>query len=97
VQRCVPNEAPLIVAGDFNDWGERLHIPVADIGLHTESLRRVPTFPARAPLLYLDRIYGRGLKVSQLHAPRGQRWWRMSDHLPLISLLEAESQSKERP
>lgn len=90
VQTHVPAEARLIVAGDFNDWAERLHLPVRDIGLATSPQRRVPTFPSRAPALYLDRIYARGLAVSHLETPRGARWWRMSDHLPLIGTLEAE-------
>lgn len=29
----VPPEVPLLVAGDFNDWAERLDLPMRDIGL----------------------------------------------------------------
>ena len=33
LEREVPPDALLIVAGDFNDWGEKLDAPMAEIGL----------------------------------------------------------------
>ncbi|HXS30407.1 MAG TPA: endonuclease/exonuclease/phosphatase family protein, partial [Steroidobacteraceae bacterium] len=33
IAATVPAAAPLIVAGDFNDWGERLDAPMREIGL----------------------------------------------------------------
>jgi endonuclease/exonuclease/phosphatase family metal-dependent hydrolase len=33
LEREVPRDALLIVAGDFNDWGEKLDAPMAEIGL----------------------------------------------------------------
>ncbi len=86
--RAVPESAPLVVAGDFNDWGERLHEPMAALGLHTAPRARVPTYPARWPLLPLDRVYVRGLTVRALWAPHGGQWPRWSDHLPLVAELE---------
>ncbi|WP_334135258.1 endonuclease/exonuclease/phosphatase family protein [Tepidimonas sp.] len=85
MERAVPPEAALVVAGDFNDWGERLHAPMAELGLHTAVPARVSTFPARWPLLPLDRIYVRGLVVRALWAPHGGQWPRWSDHLPLVA------------
>lgn len=79
------HHAPLVVAGDFNDWGERLHRPMAEIGLQTFDAVRLPTFPSRLPLLHLDRIYVRGLKPVSAHVPHGAVWSRLSDHLPLIA------------
>lgn len=81
----VPLDVPLVVAGDFNDWGQRLHPVMADLGLHTFEHIRHPTFPARLPLLHLDRIYARGLSVRSVQVPHGEAWSRLSDHLPLIS------------
>jgi endonuclease/exonuclease/phosphatase family metal-dependent hydrolase len=75
----------LVVAGDFNDWGERLHHPLKSMGLQTFDAVRLPTFPSRAPLLHMDRIYVRGLRAVSAHVPHGRAWWRMSDHLPLIA------------
>jgi endonuclease/exonuclease/phosphatase family metal-dependent hydrolase len=91
LQREIPPQQALVVAGDFNDWGERLHQPMAELGLQTFDSVRLPTFPSRLPLLHLDRIYVRGLKPVSAHVPHGQVWWRMSDHLPLIAEFGFES------
>jgi endonuclease/exonuclease/phosphatase family metal-dependent hydrolase len=89
----VPPAARLVVAGDFNDWGERLDGPMAELGL-TRAVdpraRRVDcvTFPSLAPVFALDRFYLRGLACSQTLVPRGASWARMSDHLPLVAELQ---------
>lgn len=85
IAREVPPEAPLVVAGDFNDWGAQLLRPMANLGLRTFEDRRLPTYPSRLPLLHLDRIYVRGLTPLSAHVPHGRAWVRMSDHLPLIA------------
>jgi endonuclease/exonuclease/phosphatase family metal-dependent hydrolase len=84
----VPEHAPLLVAGDFNDWGERLDAPMAALGLsracRPDDPRRPPlTFPSLAPVFALDRVYLRGLVCRSMTVPRGPAWARMSDHLPL--------------
>lgn len=83
--REVPAQHRLVVAGDFNDWGERLHKPLADLDLRTFDGMRLPTFPSRLPLLHMDRIYVRGLTPLSAQVPHGRIWSRMSDHLPLIA------------
>jgi endonuclease/exonuclease/phosphatase family metal-dependent hydrolase len=89
----VPLHEPLMVAGDFNDWGEKLDEPMLEIGLrravgsggrHAQRL----TFPALVPVFALDRIYTRGLRCLSTMVPRGTAWRRMSDHLPLVAELE---------
>ncbi len=45
------------------------------------------TFPSFAPMLTLDRIYVRGLRVAGMQVPRGLTWARRSDHAPLIAEL----------
>lgn len=85
LSRAVPTEERLVVAGDFNDWGGRLHLPMADLGLHTFQGIRLATFPSRLPVLHLDRVYVRGLEPLHAHVPHGRAWSRMSDHLPLIA------------
>jgi endonuclease/exonuclease/phosphatase family metal-dependent hydrolase len=84
IAREIPPSAPLVVAGDFNDWGERLHVPMHNLGLQTLHAVRHPTFPARLPVLHLDRVYVRGLEIVSVTVPRGRVWSRMSDHLPLL-------------
>jgi endonuclease/exonuclease/phosphatase family metal-dependent hydrolase len=88
VQTEVPPDAPLVVAGDLNDWAERLHDPLRRLGLRTLEGVRLPTYPARLPLLHLDRVYARGLRCAHAVVPRGAAWGRMSDHLPLVMNLE---------
>jgi endonuclease/exonuclease/phosphatase family metal-dependent hydrolase len=85
VEREVPGDAPLIVAGDFNDWGRRVGQELESMSLQTWQPTNHPTFPARLPLVQLDYVYARGLVPLAAHVPRGRIWWRMSDHLPLVA------------
>jgi endonuclease/exonuclease/phosphatase family metal-dependent hydrolase len=86
----VPAGECLVVAGDFNDWGEKLDGPMAALSLHraTEPERAGggrasrATFPSLAPVFALDRFYLRGLSCRSTMVPRGSTWARMSDHLP---------------
>jgi endonuclease/exonuclease/phosphatase family metal-dependent hydrolase len=83
----VPADAPLIVAGDFNDWRARGHRLVAATGLvevfEQARGRLARTFPVRWPLLPVDRIYVRNVRA---HAPTvlsSRPWTHLSDHAPL--------------
>jgi endonuclease/exonuclease/phosphatase family metal-dependent hydrolase len=96
VQAEVPTDAPLVVAGDFNDWRSRADEQLAPCGL-SEVFRQAHghharSFPARWPVLRLDRIYVRGV-ASALPVPMPRRpWAQLSDHAPVaaeIQLLEA--------
>jgi len=95
VTRELPAGEPVLVAGDFNDWGERLDEPMAAAGL-VRALNpdprqpRRPTFPSRVPVFALDRIYMRGFRCEATMVPRGSAWARMSDHLPYVAELELD-------
>ena len=89
----VPPQAPVVVAGDFNDWRHRAHDQLAvGADLHEVFVQAygfpAKTFPARRPLLRLDRIYVRnaiGHKPVVLpHKP----WSHLSDHAPLAAEIE---------
>jgi endonuclease/exonuclease/phosphatase family metal-dependent hydrolase len=87
----IPAHELLVVAGDFNDWGEKLDGPMAELGLRrarAPSGPLVATFPSRVPLFALDRFYLRGLSCCSTITHRGPSWQRMSDHLPLVAELE---------
>ena len=93
IQTEVPPEDLLVVAGDFNDWGERLDLPMQALGLQRAvaagvAKGRAATFPSIAPVFALDRFYLRGLACRTTLVPRGLSWTRMSDHLPLVAELE---------
>jgi endonuclease/exonuclease/phosphatase family metal-dependent hydrolase len=85
VEREIPRGAPVLVAGDFNDWGAKLRPAMNKLGMKDFLGERALTYPSRLPLTQLDFVYSRGLKPTGLEIPRGRIWWRMSDHLPLIA------------
>lgn len=92
VEQIVPANAPLIIAGDFNDWLNRAEPQLATrLGL-TEVFRGRParSYPSRLPVLRLDRIYVRGFEVGEAAAHTGALWGKISDHAPLTADLEFE-------
>lgn len=84
----IPAGAPLIVAGDFNDWRQRAGRILARCGLEevfaASTGRAARTFPARWPLLRMDRIYVRDVKVGRALVLGGRPWSHLSDHSPLL-------------
>lgn len=89
----VPHDAPLIVAGDFNDWtgqaekrlSQHLGLKEAYRTLHNRYAR---TWPSWMPLLTMDRIYYRGLEPVLCERPSHSRWNKLSDHAPLVASFE---------
>jgi endonuclease/exonuclease/phosphatase family metal-dependent hydrolase len=86
----VPPDAPLIVAGDFNDWRRRAN----DILWNEAGLREIfvsaygepaKTFPSIFPLLSLDRIYVRNCSVHLPVVLPRRPWAHLSDHAPLAA------------
>lgn len=86
----IPDGAPLVIAGDFNDWRRR----ASDILLRRARLKEAfqslkgslpRTFPARLPLLRLDRIYTRNVQVEKARVLTGRPWSHLSDHAPLVA------------
>lgn len=78
---------PLLLAGDLNEWrpwgGTALTRRIAGRRLHGPALR---TFPARWPLLPLDRILAdRRGAVSDAAVLRDGAFAAASDHLPLVA------------
>ncbi|MFO1266970.1 MAG: endonuclease/exonuclease/phosphatase family protein [Rubrivivax sp.] len=85
----VPPDAPLVVAGDFNDWRSRADRRLRKSGLVEVFARgggrHARSFPAAWPLLRLDRIYVRRVQ-SALPLPLPRRpWSALSDHAPLAA------------
>ncbi|MGE7989505.1 endonuclease/exonuclease/phosphatase family protein [Pseudomonas sp. NPDC089554] len=84
----LPEHAPVIVAGDFNDWrlkadevlGEHL---VEAFGERFGTPAR--SFPARLPLLRLDRIYLRNAQPGAAQVLSKYPWSHLSDHAPLAA------------
>ncbi|MGE8154835.1 endonuclease/exonuclease/phosphatase family protein [Pseudomonas vancouverensis] len=88
----LPDDEPVIVAGDFNDWRQRADALLRPCGLrevfaehHGKPAR---SFPARFPTLRLDRIYVRNLKARQPQVLTTRPWSHLSDHAPLSVEIE---------
>jgi endonuclease/exonuclease/phosphatase family metal-dependent hydrolase len=82
---ALDDERPTVLMGDFNDW---IRYRSAQILLEQEfaEFTKLRTFPARAPLLALDRIFCRpaGLLISAEVFKSKPIY---SDHLPLGATL----------
>lgn len=95
IEEMVPAGAPLLIAGDFNDWRNHADDLLADrLGLVEvfagAGLRPSRSYPAALPMFRLDRIYQRGLQVvaAELHA--GSPWSTISDHAALSAEFRLE-------
>ena len=92
IEQHVPANAPLIIAGDFNDWSlrggrifaKRLHVHEV-FEHHTGHAAR--SFPSWLPLLRLDRIYARGFTVKHAETYSGPQFIQLSDHAILTATL----------
>jgi endonuclease/exonuclease/phosphatase family metal-dependent hydrolase len=88
IDELVPAAAPLLIAGDFNDWrnhaadllAERLGLSEVFSGT---SRRPTRSYPALLPLFRLDRIYQRGLRLDASRVHSGPPWSGISDHAAL--------------
>lgn len=91
----VPDGAPLIIAGDFNDWRESASMALENelgvkevfydlYGQHARS------FPAWFPFLPLDRIYIRGFSGIEANCFTASPWDSLSDHGAILAVLKPE-------
>lgn len=92
IEANVPPAAPLIIAGDFNDWrGRACDLLAPRLGLQeafaSAAARPSRSFPAALPLFRLDRIYVRGLSVEDCAVHHGPPWSSVSDHAALSAHL----------
>ncbi|WP_166365111.1 endonuclease/exonuclease/phosphatase family protein [Pseudomonas akapageensis] len=83
----LPADAPVILAGDFNDWRKRADAQLAECAMQevfTQAFGApARSFPARLPLLCLDRIYLRNATAHQPQVLSRKPWSHLSDHVPL--------------
>lgn len=92
VEEFLPHDAPLIIAGDFNDWNNRAdNLLINRLGLDeifggTDG-QPPRSFPSALPMFRLDRIYVRGFRIESTVVHSGRPWSRISDHAALSSHL----------
>jgi endonuclease/exonuclease/phosphatase family metal-dependent hydrolase len=101
IQLAVPRDAPLVIAGDFNDWrskGDRALTEALDLVevFGEVSGRPARTFPSMLPVFRLDRIYARGLSVVDARVHYASRGARMSDHAALAATFELSAAPETR-
>jgi endonuclease/exonuclease/phosphatase family metal-dependent hydrolase len=95
IEANIPNDTPLVLAGDFNDWRKDLFKALEErLGLK-EAVKEVDgdhakSFPALKPALHTDRIYYRGIKLETAKCLSGKPWRMLSDHLPLYARFRIE-------
>ncbi len=92
VRALVPDDAPLILAGDFNDWQMRAcHFFKDELGLAevfgTRHGRPARSYPSILPMFQLDRIYVRRFTIESAEVHTGNAWHRISDHAALTAKL----------
>jgi endonuclease/exonuclease/phosphatase family metal-dependent hydrolase len=87
---------PIVIAGDWNEWGRRLvQGALRDAGFHLARLdchgpKGVATFPSIKPLLCLDRVLYRGpVRVHHVQCVLDSATRTASDHLPVVVELES--------
>ena len=86
----LPGDAPVIIAGDFNDWRQQADLSqsgLKEVFVETHG-KPARTFPARLPLLPLDRIYVRNLNIRNPKVLTTRPWSHLSDHVPLSVEIE---------
>ncbi len=92
IKQMVPAHAPLIVAGDFNDWHNHAsHLLAQELQLHeafeVRHGRPARSYPVELPLFRLDRIYVRGLDIRHTEVHAHHPWNKISDHAALSASL----------
>jgi endonuclease/exonuclease/phosphatase family metal-dependent hydrolase len=100
IVRTVPANDPLILAGDFNDWrltGHRKLVETLQLQEVHELCkgRLARTYPAFMPILPMDRIYIRGLRVTRCESIVGDNWRDFSDHRALFADVMLDSPQQE--
>jgi endonuclease/exonuclease/phosphatase family metal-dependent hydrolase len=93
IRATVPKDAPLVIAGDFNDWRHKANRALVDqLGVVEvfQAVRGRParTFPSVLPVFRLDRIYARGLAVVDARVHYAFPSARLSDHAALAATFD---------
>jgi len=89
----LPADEAIIIGGDFNDWNMDMRVLLEEPLKLTEAYRAIHgsearTFPSYMPVLRLDRIYTRGVKVHSAKTFADTHWPRLSDHLGILAEIE---------
>ena len=89
----IPQDDPVILGGDFNDWRGYATKPLINILEFHEAFLSTKTsyaktYPAWIPMLKLDRLYFRGFHVNYANRLTNKPWRYLSDHIALLVSLK---------
>lgn len=88
INQRTPENVPVIIAGDFNDWNRKASNTLEQKENFIEAFKSLhgeypKTFPAHFPLLSLDRMYVKHLNPEIVKVLKGHDWRELSDHAAL--------------
>ncbi|MDH3211152.1 MAG: endonuclease/exonuclease/phosphatase family protein [Myxococcales bacterium] len=79
-------DRPTLLLGDMNAWRRCPATRALEDELQSHHNTEWPaSFPAARPVLALDRIYTRGVKILEIDAHGSRAARRASDHLPIVA------------
>ena len=81
------HDGPTILLGDMNAWRRCKATRTLDRELH-HNLDWPPSFPATRPVLALDRVYSRGVRILEIDTHGSRAAKTASDHLPVVARVE---------
>jgi len=93
IHEDIPEHAPLIIAGDFNDWNMNIHrqilnnTPLQEAYTNMHS-KPALTFPSVFPVLAMDRIYYRHLQLIGVQVLDEDPWNKLSDHCAISASFQ---------
>jgi endonuclease/exonuclease/phosphatase family metal-dependent hydrolase len=99
VKAAIPNADPILAAGDYNDWGNRLSLSLSQELNMSEIFQTLNgqvqrTYPSGYPILALDRIYYRMFTPITAEVLTGEKWSGLSDHLPLLATFQSNNEAQ---
>jgi len=95
VENLIPQNEKLILAGDFNDWREKITNKLENRLKLQEVFQKLygkhcKTFPSFFPVLCLDRIYVRNINIQSGKVLHGEPWNKLSDHLAIFAEINID-------
>jgi endonuclease/exonuclease/phosphatase family metal-dependent hydrolase len=87
--------APTLLLGDLNAWRRCKATRALEHELAFHGDPWPPSFPAARPVLALDRIYSRGVRILAVEAHTSPAARRASDHLPVVARVELPAPRRE--
>ena len=95
------SDRPTVLLGDMNAWRNCRATRVLEDELSSShhNLDWPSSFPSARPVLSLDRIYARGVKMTGVEAHDSPAARRASDHLPIVARIEPPpaTEVKQKP